>query len=336
MSWHEIQGHDAIFERFRSAYLRGRLSGSFLFIGVSGIGKKRFALALAKGLLCKKKNSRELDPCGVCESCLQFKSNNPQPKPTDIISTHPDLFYISKPVDKSFIPLEFLIGSKERRGEEGLCFDISRTPYLGNFKVAIIDDADYLNAEGANAILKTLEEPPTDSLLILIGTSTAKQLPTIRSRCRIIRFSPLPPRTLASILMQNEIVESFEQGLNLAKRSGGSYDQAKELYDDAIDKIRTELNKYMSSRYIDSVNLAAQLNNFIEEAGKEAPIRRRRFKLILNICIDHFRENLKQADSYESMQIISERLNRTLDAIEQIDMNANLPFIVESWSNKLN
>ncbi|MDR1485888.1 MAG: hypothetical protein LBT09_13835 [Planctomycetaceae bacterium] len=338
MSWHEIQGHDAIFERFRFAHLRGRLSGSFLFIGASGIGKKRFSFALAKGLLCKGESGHKLEPCGTCESCRQF-GFDPQSNQTNAIPTHPDLFYVSKPADRSFIPLEFLIGSKDHRGEEGLCFDISRTPYLGNRKVAIIDDADYLNAEGANAILKTLEEPPPDSLLILIGTSTARQLPTVRSRCRIIRFAPLPPRTLAAILLKNDVVATLEQGLTLARRSGGSFDQAKELYDEAIDKIRAELEKQLTSRKIDSVNLATQINNFIDEVGKEAPLRRKRFKLILNIAIDRFRENLKQANSknnpQEAIKFATERLHSALEAIEQVDMNANLPFVVEAWCNKL-
>jgi DNA polymerase-3 subunit delta' len=336
MSWQEIQGHDAIFERFRSSHLRGRLSGSFLFIGVSGIGKKRFAFALAKGLLCKGESGRQLEPCGDCESCRLFSELNSTSNQTDIIPAHPDLFYVAKPADKSFIPLEFLIGSKDQRGKEGLCFNISRTPYLGNRKVAIIDDADYLNAEGANAILKTLEEPPPDSLIILIGTSTAKQLPTIRSRCRIIRFTPLPPRTLASILLKNEIVATLEQGLNLARRSEGSYDQAKEFYDESIDKIRVELEKHLSSRNINSAGMAVQLNSFIDEVGKEAPLRRKRFRLLLNIAIDHFRDSLKQSNSYDSMILAYERLNSALEATEQIDLNVNLPFIVESWCNKLN
>jgi DNA polymerase-3 subunit delta' len=336
VAWQGIQGHDVIFERFRSAQIRNRLSGSFLFIGASGIGKRLFAFTLARALLCLSGGSRQLEPCGVCESCRQFSFatavSHDQISP---IPSHPDLFYISKPADKSFIPLDFLIGGKDHRGEEGLCFDISRTPFLGKQKVAIIDDADYLNPEGANALLKTLEEPPPDSLIILIGTSTAKQLPTIRSRCRIIRFTPLSSRILASILLNHNIVESLEQGLNLAKRSNGSFDQARELFDDAIDKIRVELNKQLSAKNIDSVSLASQLNTFVDEAGKEAPVRRKRFKLLLNLATESFREKLKQADSYDTIQSAAKKLDTTLEAAEQIDTNANIPFVIESWCNKL-
>ncbi|MDR1290933.1 MAG: DNA polymerase III subunit [Planctomycetaceae bacterium] len=334
MAWQEIQGHDVIFERFRSAHLRGRLSGSFLFIGVSGIGKKRFAFALAKSLLCKGESGKKLEPCGECESCKIFEADS-QSNQTNVAQEHPDFFYIAKPEDKSFIPLEYLIGSKDRRGEEGFCFDISRTPYVGNRKIAVIDDADYMNAEGANAILKTLEEPPADSVIILIGTSIAKQLPTIRSRCRVIRFSPLPPRVLAALLLKNDIVATLDQGLSLARRSGGSFDLAKELGNEAIDKIRAELDKYFSNRNIDTVQMAAQINTFVEEAGKEASLRRKRLRVLLNVAINHFIEDLKKSNSNESMKLAAERLNYTLDATEQVGMNANLPYIVDAWCDKL-
>ncbi len=75
---------------------------------------------------------------------------------------------------------------------EGLCHDIALKPFMGGRKVAIIDDADDLNEEGANCLLKTLEEPPPHSVLILIGTSAERQLPTIRSRARRFVFSRSP------------------------------------------------------------------------------------------------------------------------------------------------
>ena len=91
-----------------------------------------------------------------------------------------------------------------------------------NRKVAVIDDADTLNEEGANALLKTLEEPPRGALMILIGTSPAKQLPTIRSRCQSVRFSPLSTRDLATVLVNNGMAIDFEEGVRLAKYGDGS------------------------------------------------------------------------------------------------------------------
>ncbi len=168
-------------EQFRRALARGRLASSFLFAGPEGIGKRTFALKLAQAMLCTTRPEETLDPCGTCPSCVQVAAG-----------THPDLHLVGKPEDKSFIPLELLIGDREHRRREGLCHNIGLKPYLGGRKIAMIDDADYLNAEGANSLLKTLEEPPPRSVLILIGTSPAKQLPTIRSRCQLIRFRPLP------------------------------------------------------------------------------------------------------------------------------------------------
>ena len=120
--------------------------------------------------------------------------------------THPDVHLLARPADKAFIPVELFIGDKEHRMREGLCYDISLKPYSGRRKVAIIDDADYFNKEGANCLLKTLEEPPPKSVLILIGTSEQRQLPTIRSRCQVVRFRPLAESDVAEILVEQGLV----------------------------------------------------------------------------------------------------------------------------------
>ena len=149
MAWHGILGHDDVAARFRLGLERGRLASSFLFVGPPGIGKRRFAFGLSQVLLCGVRPEAAMDPCGTCPSCVQVRS-----------LTHPDLEYVRKPDDKAFLPLELLIGDKEHRGRAGLCHRLALKPFMGGRKVAIIDDADFLNPEGANSLLKTLEEPP--------------------------------------------------------------------------------------------------------------------------------------------------------------------------------
>ena len=103
--------------------------------------------------------------------------------------------------------------------------EINLKPALGGRRIAIIDDADYLNDEGANALLKTIEEPPPRSVLILIGASPAKQLPTIRSRCQLIRFRPLPLEVVAELLVSRGFVRTGETttgGLSRFSSDGGA------------------------------------------------------------------------------------------------------------------
>src|SRR5262245_11636097 len=214
MAWQNIRGHDAIVAKFRRALSKVRLASTFLFVGPAGIGKKAFAFKLAQGLLCERVPEAKLDPCGECPSCHQVLSLN-----------HPDVDLVSKPADKAFIPLEQLIGDAEHRMREGLCYNIALKPYSGRRKVAIIDDADYLNKEGANCLLKTLEEPPPQSLLILIGTSEQRQLPTIRSRCQIVRFAPLSEADVAELLVERSFCDAA-QARTAATHSEGSLERA--------------------------------------------------------------------------------------------------------------
>ena len=331
--WQHLQGHDTIRDRFRQAFRRGRLAGSFLFVGPAGIGKRRFAFALAAALLCKKQD--DLTPCGECDSCKLFGTMDCTAVDFDadpFLPPHPDLYYIAKPPDKSFLPMELLVGDKEHRGKAGLCYSISRTPFLGNRKAAIINDADFFNTEGANALLKTLEEPPADAVLILIGTSTAKQLPTIKSRCQIVRFSPLPTDVLSSILVKTGMATSAEQGEKWAMQAEGSLEQAKELADGDIETLRTELLKCLTASRWDAVGLASKLNGLVESLGKEAPPRRRRTRLIFGLAIEHFRSEMRVNTCSDASRRAARRLERTLDAIEHVDRNANLPLVIETWA----
>ena len=192
----EIVGHEHVFETFRRALQQRRLASTFLFVGPPGIGKWTTALSLAQALLCESTSPDELQACGACPGCQLVAAR-----------THPDLLLIQKPDDKNFIPVESFIGDREHRMREGLCHDIALKPFRGGRKIAIIDDADYLNQEGANCLLKTLEEPPADSLIILIGTSQQRQLPTIRSRCQIIRFGPLTDVQVATLLADTDLLD---------------------------------------------------------------------------------------------------------------------------------
>lgn len=337
-------GHDHVATRFRQALERGRLASSFLFVGTEGIGKRRFALGLAQTLLCTVRPEQLMAPCGTCPSCVQVRS-----------LSHPDLDYVCKPEDKSFLPLELLVGDKEKRGKEGLCHRLSMKPFMGGRKVAIIDDADYLNPEGANSLLKTLEEPPPRSVLILIGTSPAKQLPTIRSRCQIIRFQPLDASIVSKILVDNGLVDRLEDADRLAQHSGGSVRWATELADPALWSLRESLWKGLSESPIDCVGLSAEILRYAEQSGREGAARRERLRHAIGAATEFYEQLLRSTYSYPSYEgrqpestapradrafprdvnVLAQCVERCLDAAEQVDRNAYPATLIECWLDDL-
>src|SRR5205823_253554 len=121
--------------------------------------------------LCDAGKPGELDACDRCPSCVQVGA-----------STHPDFFQAVRPADAHEFPIELM---------RELCQGFSLRSARGRGKVVVLDGADDLNDESANCFLKTLEEPPPDSVLILVGSSADRQLSTVVSRCQVVRFAPL-------------------------------------------------------------------------------------------------------------------------------------------------
>lgn len=340
MSWQGILGHDDVVEQFRLALARQRLASSFLFVGPAGIGKRTFAARLAQALLCRQRPAADLDPCGQCSSCVQVAAD-----------THPDLVMVDRPKDKSFLPLELLIGDKDHRGRQGLCHAIAMKPFMGGRKVAILDDADYLNAEGANSLLKTLEEPPPRSVLILIGTSPAKQLPTIRSRCQVVRFRALPSELVAELLLSQNLVESPEEARRLASHSGGSLERALELTGDELWQFRLMLQERLSEPGLDGVSLAEAVSAFVSEAGSEAARRRARMRQVFEFAAEFYRyliRGLSGAAGMDDTELegrvrralqhwptddaaAAACLDRSISAIDELERNAYQPTLLECW-----
>ena len=344
MTWHGIEGHDNVVEKLRRAVARNRLASSFLFCGPAGVGKRAFALRFAQALLCHSRPAADLDPCNTCPSCAMA-----------LAGTHPDIEVVVKPEDKAFLPVELFLGDLQHRGREGLCHWIGLKPFMGGRRIAIIDDADLFNDAGANCLLKTLEEPPPQSVLILLGTSPARQLPTIRSRCQLIRFLPLPEETVARLLVAKGLVTDKAEAARLARFSEGSLQQASDMADADLWRCRRTLLEKLSAEVLDSVGLAQTISTFIEEAGKEAPARRARFRQVVVFAADfyrrllHARSNLPLPADPElrgpveaavrrfrgDALVAAACLERCLDALGQIDRNANQATLIEAWLDDL-
>jgi DNA polymerase-3 subunit delta' len=333
VSWRRVRGHDDLVQAFQNAWRRGRMAHAYLFAGPEGVGKKLFAVELARALLCEQRPRDQLAACERCTACVQVEAG-----------THPDLFLAGRPEDVQDLPIDTV---------RELSHNLALKPARGRGKVAILDDADDLNDASANAFLKTLEEPPPHSTLILIGRSAERQLPTIVSRCQVVRFPPLPPDLLADLLAQQEWCEP-KLIPRLVRLSGGSLGQAQALADAALWEFRRTLLAGLAAPQPDSVALARAWWAFVEEAGKESAPQRRRASLVLKLLIELLHDavalslggppRLAEPDDLPPLKQLAERwgpdrllaaLERCLEADMHIDRRVQLVLALESLTDAL-
>ncbi len=176
----------------------GRLPHALLFKGPEGVGKQLFARAMAAALNCR--NHDQSGACGSCLSCRKFRSGS-----------HPDFLVISP--EKGAIKIEQI-----RR----MAQDISYPPYESDTRIVLLEDVHTMRAEAANSLLKTLEEPPDDNLLILTADSSREVLPTIASRCQVVPFHHLSEADTVRILTEQPDRPDLQTAHLLARLSEGS------------------------------------------------------------------------------------------------------------------
>jgi len=183
MVFKDIRGQDRPLHILRESLRQAHLGGAYLFTGPQGIGKKLTAKALAKAVNCEES---VLDACGRCASCIKIENQR-----------HPDVHILEN--EESEIKIEDI-----RQLQREICL----RPYEGRTKVFVINNAHTLTMEAAGALLKTLEEPPANSLIILISDKPTLLFKTIISRCKILKFSALERKSLQDICKKEYGVES--------------------------------------------------------------------------------------------------------------------------------
>ncbi|WP_146458812.1 DNA polymerase III subunit [Rubripirellula tenax] len=322
-NWSTLIGHEKAQRWFAAAIGQNRLGGSFLLVGSPGIGKRTLANVLARTLLCQVSKPDQMTPCGTCPSCLQVEAG-----------THPDVVRVRKPDDKSLIPVELLIGSREARMQEGFCRDIRLRPSVGNRKVAILEDADFLNEEGANCLLKTLEEPPSAAIVLLIGTSEQRQLPTIRSRCQILRLGPLSNEDAARLVRDIHGVEASDESIASAiDIAGGDIEVALRLLSGESDKLRGALTAQLDADYPDPVGLSRIISTHVDAAGKDATKRRGAMRDVFSMSVQHYRRQMRADALRDSVAPITlNRLDRCVRALREVDRSANQATLIECFA----
>src|SRR5437762_7273830 len=218
MFFHLI-GNNEVKASLRRLLTENRLPGSLLLTGEEGIGKKLFALELAKALNCR--NRVGVEACDECSSCRRI-ANSTFPPFTDPDANKERMIW-SEHADVAMVrPYKQIIRVKAMRELER---EANFRPFEGAARIFIVEDADYMNEGASNALLKTLEEPPATSHLILTTRNPMALLATIRSRCQMIRLAPIPASEIEQFLILRNCLTSYDAKL-LARTSQGSLGRA--------------------------------------------------------------------------------------------------------------
>jgi DNA polymerase-3 subunit delta' len=210
-----VIGHDRLKDLLSRALREARLPPALLFAGPEGVGKRTLALAVGRALVCERRGGDACDGCASCSRALR--------------GLHPDLRTIEP--ETSAIKIEQI---------RDLVREVAGRPFEGSARAFVLDDAHALTEQAANALLKSLEEPPPTSHLFLVTAAPQGLLPTIRSRCQTLRFSPLPEGLLEAHLKERLGLSAEEARLR-AILSQGSLGSALAFESEAYRALRDEL-----------------------------------------------------------------------------------------------
>lgn len=231
----KLIGNDPVKTILRRFLRETRVPNALLFAGPEGVGKKHFAFELAKAVVCR--DPRDHEACGECASCrridvIEFpKSDERDDHKAVIFTEHPDVGMV--------IPYNRNILVDAVRNLET---EANFRPFEAVSRIFIVDDADKMNESASNALLKTLEEPPVTSHLILITSKPDALLPTIRSRCQMMRFAPVRKDEIEKLLLPTHQYSQSEAQL-VAAYSRGSVAAAVSI---DVDEFRLKRESAMN------------------------------------------------------------------------------------------
>ncbi len=244
-TFYDIEEQDRAISILQKAYLNGSIAQAYLFDGISGIGKSLIARVFIKLINCENPLP-SLNPCNKCNNCINIENGN-----------FVDLIHIKPNSTKEIIKID-----KIREIEEKIAYKA----YQGKYKVVLIEDAEQMNISSSNALLKTLEEPPPNTIFILTASKISKLPDTILSRCQKILFSPLSKEIIYAKL-KLEYTSLNESELKVvASIAQGSMTIAKEIIENNILKLRKEfIEVVLFSGNTKLANLIKYIKKMIKE-----------------------------------------------------------------------
>lgn len=318
-SFKDVVGHKDVIRYIQNVVKENQVSHAYIINGERGSGKKMLAALFAMTLQCEKKGQ---DPCNVCHSCIQAESGN-----------HPDIIRVNGAKPNS-------IGVDEIR--EQVNQTVAVKPYQGPYKVYIINQADTMTVQAQNALLKTIEEPPEYAVLILLTENADTLLPTITSRCVMLKLRNIKDALIRKYLMEKlevpdykaDMCAAFAQG-NVGKAiSLANSEYFNEIREEAIHLLQhihemeiseiadavTRITAYKLeiSDYLDIIMIWYR-DVLIYKATKDAD------KVVLKDQIKYMQEQAKRS-SYEGIELILESLDKTK---ARLKANVNFDLVME-------
>lgn len=280
-SWHQSQ-----WQRIKQRMQAGRLPHALLLSGMRGLGKREFASQLCHSLLCLKRDEQG-HACGQCKSCLLIEAGS-----------HPDIHDVMPDEVGKAIKVDQIRALSEV---------MSKKAQLSGYRVCIIEPAEAMNSNAANALLKTLEEPGDNTLIILVSAEPGKLSATIRSRCQLIGFSVPTPDESIKWLKEQGVEEDVELLLNL---SNGAPLEALQCVADNSLQLRKEFLK-------EFIALKTGVQNPLHLAdkwNKKAPGQCLQWMMswvmdIIRLKSTTSMEALKNRDAKEYLQPLAKQLN---------------------------
>ena len=318
-SFKDVVGHKDILKYISSAVENNRVSHAYILNGERGSGKKMLANLFATTLLCESGNS---EPCGKCHSCRQAESGN-----------HPDIIRVTHEKPNS-------ISVDDIRTQVNNTVDIK--PYQGPYKVYIIPQADMMTPQAQTAILKTIEEPPSYAVFLLLTENAETLLPTINSRCVMLKLRNIKDTLIKKYLMENLEIPDYKADMCTAFAQGNmgraimlaNSDHFNEIREEAVQLLKhiseMELNEIVAAvknisvykleitDYLDIIMIWYR-DVLLYKATKEID------KVVFKDQLQSIKEQARKS-SYEGIELILESLEK---AKARLKANVNFDLVME-------
>lgn len=224
----QVVGHEQVIAHLQTAINQEKISNGYILSGEKGTGKHLLTHIFVRALQCE--NRQDGNPCGICKSCLQAETGN-----------HPDIHWVTH--EKASIGVDDI--------REQVNHDIIIKPYSGPYKIYVIADADKMTEQAQNAILKTIEEPPSYAVIILLTTNINQMLPTILSRCVKLELRMINTDVIKTYLMENYKIPDYAAELSARFSQGNVGKAIRFASSNEFEKIKEDV--VFALKYIDDM-----------------------------------------------------------------------------------